>query len=137
MTLKPLLVDRLRPHEATDPAILENLISELKVKGSLKDPIIVDRETLVILDGHHRHAAYKALGFKQVPCLLVDYRSPQVRVLPRRPEIPVSKEEVIRRGLQGELYPPKTTRHIFIGLALSPSLEQSPRFALQYDQDGL
>lgn len=104
-------IEELRPHEAIDEELLKRVIEKLKHEG-LKDPIVVDKETRVILDGHHRYAACKALGMKAIPCLLVDYRSPEISVEPRRAEIPVSKEEVIRRGLEGDLYPPKTTRHL-------------------------
>jgi len=104
-------IEELRPHEAIDEGLLDQMIEKLKRYG-LKDPIVVDKETKVILDGHHRYAACKALGMRVIPCLLIDYRSPEISVEPRRPEIPVSKEEVIRRGLEGDLYPPKTTRHL-------------------------
>lgn len=110
-------VNQLRPHEATDGELLQKLLTELKQGFLIHEPIIADQETRVILDGHHRHAAYKMLGLEYVPCVLVDYRSPQVRVESRRPGVLVSKEEVIRRGLTGDLYPPKTTCHIFSGLA--------------------
>ena len=113
-------VSQLRPHEATEEELLQKLITELKRGLVVRDPIIADQETWVILDGHHRHAAYKILGLEYAACLFVDYRSPHIHVETRRPGITVSKEEVIRRGLQGELYPPKTTRHIFDGLVKPP-----------------
>lgn len=108
-----LPIDRLRPHEEVDEEALEEVIEALRREIGLSVPIVVDRRTLVILDGHHRHAAYRALGMKEIPCVLVDYDSPRIRVEARRPGIVVSKAEVIRRGLSGQLYPPKTTRHLF------------------------
>lgn len=115
--VRQLRVDQLRPHETTDQELLEQLIQKLQQGAMFDDPIVVDEETWIILDGHHRHAACKILGIQHISCIMVDYRSSEIRVEPRRPEIPVSKEEVIRRGLTGDLYPPKTTRHSFRGLS--------------------
>jgi hypothetical protein len=102
----------LREHEQIDPARLQQIREEIRREGKLRHPILVDRTFYVILDGHHRFRAYKELGFEKIPCVLVDYQSEIVSVRPRRPEFVVSKEEVIRRALRGELYPPKTTQHI-------------------------
>ncbi|OGF55654.1 MAG: hypothetical protein A2Z21_01485 [Candidatus Fraserbacteria bacterium RBG_16_55_9] len=110
---QPVHVGELRPHEATEEELLQKLVTELKRGLVIQEPIVIDQATRVILDGHHRHAAYKILGLEYVSCLLVDYRSTHIRVEARRPGIFVSKEEVIRRGLTGDLYPPKTTRHTF------------------------
>ncbi|MBI1729962.1 ParB N-terminal domain-containing protein [Candidatus Acetothermia bacterium] len=121
MTRATLPVDTLRPHEEVDPTNLARTIQEIKNGELLQDyPILVDEETYVILDGHHRHAACKALGIALVPCLLVDYEV-EVELESRRPEIHVSKTEVIRRGLSGELYPPKSTRHYFVNSRPSPA----------------
>lgn len=114
--LKELSPSVLKAHEATEEALLQEVINILKRDGGLREPIIVDQNTLVILDGHHRYEACKRLGFEKIPCVMVDYHSESVEVLPRRADIKVSKAEVIRRGLSGELYPPKTTKHIFHGL---------------------
>jgi len=104
----------LKPHEETDPHNLERVLAALSHGTSLDDyPIYVDRDSLVILDGHHRYEASIQLGLESVPCVLVDYHSPEIQLEPRRTDLLVTKEEVIRRALAGELYPPKTTRHIF------------------------
>jgi hypothetical protein len=108
-------VDQLRPHETTDAELLQKLIADVRRGVLVQDPVIADQKTFVILDGHHRHAACKVLGIEYIPCILVDYESPGIRVETRRPDVCVSKQEVIRRGLSGDLYPPKTTRHIFPG----------------------
>ncbi len=114
--LRELPLNLLKAHEATEEASLQEVINALKEDRTLKEPIIVDAKTLVILDGHHRYEACRRLGFERIPCVLVDYDSERVEVLPRRSDIPVSKAEVIRRGLSGALYPPKTTKHLFHGL---------------------
>ncbi len=112
LEIRELELALLREHEQIEPERLRQICEEIRREGRLRYPILVDRESFVILDGHHRFRAYKELGFEKIPCVLVDYQSDIVSVRPRRPEFSVSKEEVIRRALCGELYPPKTTQHI-------------------------
>jgi len=48
-----------------------------------------------------------------IPAVAVDYSDPGIRVGAwRRGEV-VSKEDVLRAGLNGRLLPPKTSRHFF------------------------
>lgn len=53
----------------------------IKVDGYVKHPIIVDRKSLVVLDGVHRIVALRKLGIRRVPACLVDYNSPAIQVL--------------------------------------------------------
>ncbi len=73
-------LDRVLLHEAFIPEYLERLTAEIKKDGCLNNPIIVDSESLLILDGVHRAAALKKLGCKWVPALLVDYGHPLIQV---------------------------------------------------------
>jgi len=73
-------IDSLRLHEETIPELLEQLARTIKADGVVKHPIIVDRESLVVLDGVHRVAALKKLGIKRIPVSLVDYKNPSIRV---------------------------------------------------------
>ena len=68
----------------------------------------------VILDGHHRFAALKDLGCRRVPVYLVDYEDDGVTLTtwPGAIVASVTKEEVVDRGVRGDLFPPKTTRHL-------------------------
>ncbi|BBD73905.1 hypothetical protein HS1genome_2294 [Sulfodiicoccus acidiphilus] len=43
-------------------------------------PLIVDWNTDLLLDGHHRRAVAISLGLDRVPALLVDYRESSVKV---------------------------------------------------------
>lgn len=110
--VRELSLTLLREHEQIEAERLREILREIQREGRLREPILVDKHSGVILDGHHRFHAYQVLGFQTIPCLLIDYQSDLVEVRSRRPEIYVSKAEVIRRALSGELYPPKTTRHI-------------------------
>jgi hypothetical protein len=112
ITILPISV--LRSHEAVDPGLVRELAEDIRRCGLIRKPIVVDRETLIIIDGHHRVEALKRLGCGRIPCLLMNYRSPRVAVLSWRGGEPLSKDLVLNAGLRGELLPPKTTRHIII-----------------------
>ncbi len=104
----------LRPHERTRIYRVFEVLLELVTRKTFAHPIIVDAETNVILDGHHRCQAAKWLRLKSVPCICVPYKSdPSIQVHPRKKTIPISKSRVIEIGLSKTLFPPKTTRHVF------------------------
>lgn len=106
-------VSKLRSHEAIDPNRLNRLVARIKEDGYLRNPIIADRNSLVVLDGHHRLEALKILGYKKIPTYLVDYQTSHVRVYLRRKKILMKliKEAVIAKGSNGELFPNRTTCH--------------------------
>ena len=104
-------IDDLRPHEEIRREHYEHLLAAIK-KNKFVVPIIIDSKHKVILDGHHRYNALKALNFKEIPAIAVDYFGKDVKLFQRRKAYPVSKELVISRALSGRLFPPKTTRHI-------------------------
>ena len=116
-------IGRLRGHERIRPALLEQLMDQIRKDGYLRRPVLVADGDLVILDGHHRVEAIRALGARMIPAYLVDYFSDIVR-LSTWPDAEVSvvtKEDVIRRGRTGDLFPPKTSRH-----TVTVSLEDRP-----------
>ena len=104
---------RLRGHEGIRPSLLEQLTEEINRDGYVKRPILAAHGHFVILDGHHRVEAVRSLGCIRVPAYLVDYFSDIVHVTtwPDAVVASVTKEEVIRRGLEDDRFPPKTTRH--------------------------
>lgn len=67
-------------HEETVPDLLAHLSRLIRSDGMIKHPIIVDRKSLVVLDGVHRVAALRKQGIKRVPACLIDYDSPNIRV---------------------------------------------------------
>ena len=111
---EPVLMrlDELKQHENYDPQHLEELLAEIVRDGCLKRPIIVDVNTKVILDGHHRYNCMKRLGKRCIPVYLVDYMRPEIVVLPWDNKPPVTKEQVLRAGLTGEKLPSKSSKHM-------------------------
>ena len=103
----------LRGHEEVIPDNLETRTSKLLSKGFYK-PIIVDRRSMVILDGHHKWTAAKSLGLARVPVILVDYLVDEgvlVDVWPGCGRESITKTEVLEMGVSGDVFPPKTSRH--------------------------
>jgi L-serine kinase (ADP) len=105
-------IDSLRAHEKIVRAKVRELAKELRESGVFVEPIWVAEGSCVILNGHHRTAALRLLGAKEIPAWVVDYASDAVRLARWRAGPPISKEEVVRRGTEGRLFPPRTTRHI-------------------------
>ncbi|MFH6787259.1 MULTISPECIES: ParB N-terminal domain-containing protein [Methylobacterium] len=107
--LLPPLV--LRPTEETIRSRIGEVIGLILDEQAWTQPIRVERGTLAVLDGHHRLAAAIQLGLGRVPVRTYDYAT--VPLASWRPEIQPTRDEVLRRALAGQLYPPKTTRHTF------------------------
>jgi len=73
-------VSTLRPHEETIPSHVRGIVSEMRRDGVQKDPIIVDQDSLTVLDGMHRLAAFSELGVENAVCCAVDYASSAVKL---------------------------------------------------------
>lgn len=112
--LKELDISQLNPHEETIEENLETVLNSLKEEKILKDPIIVDFNTKVILDGHHRYKAFQQLDQRKILCILVDYFSENIEVEPWGTK-EITKQDVIDKGLSDELFPPKTSKHTIKG----------------------
>ena len=108
--IENLEIRELNPHEKVIEENLKKVLTSLKVEKRLKEPIIVDKETKVILDGHHRVKAFEILGLREIPCRLVDYSADEITVEPHQ-NGDLSKKEVIEKGLSDQLFPPKTSKH--------------------------
>ena len=67
-------------HEMVLPDFIRNLKASIVQDGIVKDPIVIDGETLVVLDGMHRVVALRELGYSYVPCCLIDYKLPEVQL---------------------------------------------------------
>ena len=73
-------VEELKPHEEVIEEVVEKLSGEINADEEVHDPLIVDREDHVILDGMHRFSALKRLNCRFAPCCLLDYESPKIKV---------------------------------------------------------
>lgn len=103
---------KLKEHEGILPYHLIELKQEIENDGFLKNPIIVDKNTNIILDGHHRFNSLKQLNCTKILAYFVNYKSPKIRVKNWRGEKRITKNDVIRAGLTGIKLPAKTSKHI-------------------------
>ena len=75
--MTPLLdivdADSLLPHEATQKQRLHRILLDLRRRGLLYRPIIVEEKSNVIIDGHHRYEALRILGAKRIPVARAQY----------------------------------------------------------------
>ena len=113
-------IDRLKPLEKVFRYHLKNLSEMILKEGIVQTPIIADKKHGIVLDGSHRYIFFLMNGFKEVPVKFVDYEDEHIRVGSRlihrhlvQEKIKISKKEVVRRGLKGDLFYPRTTRHFF------------------------
>jgi len=102
---------QLKEHEQVSSEHLILLKRKIKKDGFLKTPIIVDKNTKIILDGHHRYQSLKELGCSRIMAYFVDYNSNEIKVQAWRKEEKITKEDVINAGLTGNKLPPKSSRH--------------------------
>lgn len=107
-------IKNLKNHEMISIKRLKQVKDDLLAKGYIKNPVVVEKENHIILDGHHRVAALKQLGVNEVPAFLVNYQDKNVRVFLRR-KLKLAgpiKQAVIKNSLSNILFPSKTTRHL-------------------------
>jgi len=71
-------LDYLQPHEKTAFKAVDQLAQEIEKDGFQKDPIIVEKNSRVVLDGMHRLAALKKLSCKTALCYFVPYEDVRV-----------------------------------------------------------
>ncbi|GIR75431.1 MAG: ParB N-terminal domain-containing protein [Candidatus Thermoplasmatota archaeon] len=104
----------LRPHEQTLPWRVEEMVEKIQRNKYFHKPLLVDRSTMTILDGHHRHQASLRLGLKRVPAMVFDYQEDErivVEAWPPTPRGSVSKALVVQMAENGLLMEPKSSKH--------------------------
>lgn len=104
-------------HEQVDRARLGQVRKQLLAQKEIRRPVMVDKASNVVLDGHHRVQALREIGVKRVPVVYVRYQDEGIRVYLRRKELfmKIIKEYVIGMARSGRVFPSKTTRHLIHG----------------------
>lgn len=74
MSLEIERVDELLLHEDIIPVSANRLILEFSDLETLRNPIVVE-ENNVVLDGNHRVYAFRELGYRFIPICKIDYYS--------------------------------------------------------------
>lgn len=115
MDIEIVELAQLRPHEQTLPERVETMTNKLQRNDFFHKPILIDRKTMTILDGHHRHQASLRLGLLRVPAICMDYLvDERITVEPWRPEeLPsLAKQTILSHAQTGKLMKPKSSKHI-------------------------
>ena len=73
-------INSLKLHEQTLNQPLKTLVRDIVQKGMMKHPIIIDANTLTVLDGTHRIKALKEIGCMRALTCYIDYKNPKVQV---------------------------------------------------------
>lgn len=114
MNVELVPLEVLRPHEQILPKKVDQLEKMTHRWNAYTKPLLIDRATGTILDGHHRYNVAQRLGLLCVPCVLIDYLEDsliELDVWPNCGRDKVTKNEVIQAALSGNLFTPKTSRH--------------------------
>jgi len=118
MKWKMIPTKKIRPLEYVFPNHLKNLSKMILKEGTMNYPLIIEDKQKIVLDGSHRYVFLMEQGYKMAPVIEIDYDDPHVRVGTHRMHrhivsgpVNISKQEVIYRGVTGDLFPPRTTRH--------------------------
>jgi hypothetical protein len=119
VSVKP--ISFLRQSEMVDENHVHSLASTIERTDAWTTPIPVEAGTGIVMDGNHRLRAAMMLGLRYVPCIVLDYLDPRVRVTHWRTNAPFCIASIGRRILHDKrLFPYKTTRHSF-----APTLPQT------------
>ncbi|MDB4865249.1 hypothetical protein OAI00_02645 [Euryarchaeota archaeon] len=114
MNVELVPLEALRPHEQILPKKVDQLEKMTHRWNAYTKPLLIDRATGTILDGHHRYNVAQRLELLCVPCVLIDYLEDsliELDVWPNCGRDKVTKNEVIQAALSGNLFTPKTSRH--------------------------
>lgn len=105
--------DLLLSHEYYDNNVVNCLMEKIKNSGVWTEPIVVDNNNFIVLDGHHRLEAARRLALHKVPCACIDYDSDIIDVSAWRQGETIDRTAVREAALSGKLLPIKTSRHSF------------------------
>ena len=116
MDVELVSITWLKPHEEVKPKNVD-ILHEMTLRwNAYTKPLLVDRDSGAILDGHHRYEVGLRIGLSRVPVILVDYLDDdgiEVDVWPASGRESLDKQEIIEMALSGDVFPPKTSRHRF------------------------
>ncbi|MEC8979801.1 MAG: ParB N-terminal domain-containing protein [Candidatus Thermoplasmatota archaeon] len=107
-------VSALRPHEEIKPKSLKKMVDAIQKRGGYIKPILIDRVSRAILDGHHRYNSALQLKLRLIPAIEVNYledESIEVRSWPGKEHLEIDKQAVLKMAMSSEVYPPKSSKH--------------------------
>jgi hypothetical protein len=76
--LQILPVDKLKAHEEIIQFNFQRLRESMLNMGRIVDPIIIDKDHYIVIDGNHRRAVLESIKCPHAVCQLIDYKNPDV-----------------------------------------------------------
>lgn len=114
LKFKIISIKTIIPHEEYNQEAVDQLTDRIKDTEAFTHPVLVDKKTGLLIDGHHRYNAMINLGAKYIPAYLINYSSPKLIAFKEAPgNSVISKKEILSKAIQNKLYPKKFTFHAF------------------------
>lgn len=104
-------LNSILPNEEHDKELARRIAKSMLDTRRWIVPIVLEKNSLSVMDGHHRLAAARLIGLRLVPSLLLEYTV--VHVVSSREGYVVTPDAIIERAVSHNLYPVKTTKHVF------------------------
>lgn len=101
----------LKPHEEFCPNNFNYCFEQISKKRHWTHPLLVHKDTKIIMDGHHRYQVAQKLGLKYIPCVLTSYSNPFLKVFSYKDNSMLDNQLIIEAGQSGKLFEKKSTRH--------------------------
>lgn len=106
-----LPLQNLHRHEQIDLERATTLLNDIGAAGIWTQPLLVEKHSRVVLDGHHRFWCACQIGLVSIPAILIEYCDPDLTLETWRADFPVTMDDVLTAARTGALLPIKTSRH--------------------------
>lgn len=109
--IKILKITELKCHEQIFESRVIQLMRLISKNGKFIKPIVIEKSSGIILDGHHRVEAMKRLGYAKIPAIQVDYDKINVELRHKNLPSEIIRQLVVLVAMSGQILPKKTTKH--------------------------
>ena len=108
---KLMSLNSLLPHEEVETNSLSTLEDKIKSDQIFTTPIIVDKKSRLIIDGHHRFHAIKRLGLSKILAFEVNYFNQKIIAKKDNENGTIISKKWLIRTAKTKLLPKKSTYH--------------------------
>ena len=107
-------VTLLIPHEDINENNFVEIKNSIFNEGVIKLPIVVDKSTNIIIDGHHRLKVFKELKIKVIPVFYTNYSDEKIILRSWFwSGTMLTKNDILQAAKTGKIFPSKTTKHMY------------------------